>query len=53
MKKLLLRILILFCSAILIFSCSKKPLTPETALQSYLNNSDKSFKWEIQDKHKS
>lgn len=50
MKNIIYRILILFCSVSLIVSCSKKPLTPETALRSYLDNSDKSFKWEIQDK---
>jgi len=50
MKNISLRILILFCTVILIVSCSKKPITPETALRSYLDNSDKSFKWEIQDK---
>jgi PhoPQ-activated pathogenicity-related protein len=26
-----------------------EPITPETALQSYLNNSDDSFKWELKD----
>ena len=27
-------------------------LTPETALQAYLHNSDKSFRWEVQEKQK-
>ena len=29
----------------------KKPVTPETALQSYLNNDDKTFKWELKEKY--
>jgi len=51
MSKLLFRILV--PSLLLIAaSCAKKSVTPETALRSYMNNSDKSFKWEIQDKFK-
>jgi PhoPQ-activated pathogenicity-related protein len=45
-------VIFLFCSAAILFSCTRKPVTPETALQAYLHNSDKSFKWEIQDKSK-
>jgi PhoPQ-activated pathogenicity-related protein len=29
----------------------KEPVTPETALQSYLNNDDKTFKWELKEKY--
>ncbi|PIF05624.1 MAG: PhoPQ-activated pathogenicity-like protein PqaA type [Draconibacterium sp.] len=38
----------------LILSCQKKsePVTPENALQSYLNNGDNSFSWEVNDKVK-
>lgn len=52
MKKIIFKVLAL----VLVFSassCSRQPVTPETALQSYLHNSDKSFRWEVQDKQKS
>jgi PhoPQ-activated pathogenicity-related protein len=52
MRKLLFSILILFCSVSIVFSNPPKPVTPETALQAYLHNSDQSFKWEIQDQTK-
>lgn len=52
MKKLIVGILILFCSPVWVIAGSPKSITPETALQAYLNNSDKSFKWEVQDKMK-
>ncbi len=50
--KSLFRVSVLFFIVSLAFSCSKSPVTPETALQSYLHNSDQSFKWEVQDKSK-
>ncbi len=50
MKKILLGFLILFCSDAIVFA--GKPITPETALQAYLHNGDKSFKWEVLDKKK-
>ena len=34
-------------------SCSRQSVTPETALQAYLHNSDKSFRWEVQEMQKS
>lgn len=46
------RVLVLLFIVTIPFSCSQNPVTPETALQSYLHNSDKSFKWEVQDKTK-
>jgi PhoPQ-activated pathogenicity-related protein len=52
MRKVLIKNLAIVFSIAILSSCSQKPVTPETALQSYLNNSDKSFKWEIQDKSK-
>jgi len=52
MKKLLFIVLVIF-SVLTASSCSHDPVTPETALQTYLNNSDKSFHWEVQDKQKS
>jgi PhoPQ-activated pathogenicity-related protein len=52
MRKVFIRELALICSVIFLLSCSHNRLTPETALQEYLHNSDKSFKWEIQDKKK-
>ncbi|SHF22229.1 PhoPQ-activated pathogenicity-related protein [Mariniphaga anaerophila] len=36
----------------LLFSCAQpKEVTPETALESYIENSDKSFTWEQKDSH--
>ncbi len=52
MKKLALIFLVLFYSANIIWANPPKPITPETALQSYLHNGDKSFHWEVQDKMK-
>jgi len=52
MKKVLSLIILLFCSAAIASAAPKKPITPETALQAYLHNSDKSFTWEVQDKKK-
>lgn len=52
MKKIVYGILILLFAAALLHSCSKKPVTPETALQSYLNTKDTVFKWTIHDKFK-
>jgi PhoPQ-activated pathogenicity-related protein len=50
--KSLFRVSVLFFIVSIAFSCSKSPVTPETALQSYLHNSDQSFKWKVQDKSK-
>ena len=50
MKKISIGFLILFCSVT--FLLAAKPVTPATALQAYLHNSDKSFKWEVRDKNK-
>ena len=52
MKKVLSLIILLYFSAAIVLAAPKKPITPETALQAYLHNSDKSFKWEVQDKKK-
>ena len=52
MKKVLSLIILLYISAAIALAAPKKPITPETALQAYLQNSDKSFKWEVQDKKK-
>ena len=52
MKLLFLSILftfVLFQPEILL---AKKAVTPETALQAYLHNGDKSFKWELKDQLK-
>jgi len=50
MKKIFSLVLVLFCSVAIVFATPRKPVTPETALQAYLHNSDKSFKWDVQDK---
>ncbi len=52
MKKLFLEVMVIF-SAIAATSCSHEPVTPENALQAYLNNSDKTFRWEVQEKQRS
>jgi PhoPQ-activated pathogenicity-related protein len=53
MKKLAYSVLILLFAAALLPSCSKKPVTPDTALQAYLETKDTVFRWSIQDKFKS
>jgi PhoPQ-activated pathogenicity-related protein len=50
MKKAFIGIFGLFFAVAMVFAGPVKPVTPETALQAYLHNSDKSFKWELQDK---
>ncbi len=52
MKKILFKVLVI-CSVLTASSCSHDSVKPETALQAYLHNSDKSFHWEVQDKQKS
>ena len=52
MKKLLIILFVLFSSSVILLSAEGKKITPDNALQAYLNNSDKTFKWEIQDIHK-
>lgn len=51
MKKTTFRFLFLFVVMAVLAACSTKPqpITPENALQSYLDNGDQSFKWETQD----
>jgi len=54
MKKTSQQILILLFTTFLAVSCQNKTVpvvnvTPENALQSYLDNGDDSFKWEVQD----
>jgi len=50
MKSVLLGFSLLFCSVSFLFGGSRNIITPATALQAYLHNSDKSFKWEVLDK---
>lgn len=52
MKQVLLGVIVLVCSVTILLSPPGKPITPGTALHAYLHNSDKSFKWEVQDKFK-
>jgi PhoPQ-activated pathogenicity-related protein len=52
MKRSLLFLWTLLLSSAILNAVESKKITPDNALQSYLNNSDKSFKWEIQDMHK-
>jgi len=53
MKKLFILLFLLSSSATILLSAENKKVSPDNALQSYLNNKDKSFKWEIQDTRKS
>jgi len=58
MRKTSVGILILLVAATMMFACQKKRVEgfkiviPENALQSYLDNGDSSFKWEVQDSTK-
>ena len=52
MKKVLVGFLILCCSVLTVSAVSHEAITPETALQAYLHNADKSFKWEVIEKKK-
>jgi PhoPQ-activated pathogenicity-related protein len=52
MRLLLLSILFAFVFFQPGFSADNKKVTPETALQAYLHNGDKSFKWEVKEKLK-
>lgn len=52
MKKLFFGFLVLLCSVTVAFGTPHQPITPETAIQAYLHNADKSFKWEVTDKNK-
>ncbi len=49
MFKLLFSTLMLSVVSLLLFSCAPEPVTPETALQRYLANNDKTFAWELRD----
>jgi PhoPQ-activated pathogenicity-related protein len=51
MKKFLFKVVVIF-SVLTASSCSHAPLKPETALQAYLQNSDNSFHWEVQEMQK-
>jgi PhoPQ-activated pathogenicity-related protein len=52
MKKIFIIILALVASTFLVRAGEAKNITPDNALQSYLHNNDKSFKWQVEDKHK-
>lgn len=52
MKRIVFRAISISCTVAILLSCARKPVTSETALQAYLRNSDKTFKWEVQDKYK-
>jgi len=49
MKRKIAEVLLLICSIAFLISCKSKPLTPDTALQAYLENGDRTFKWEVRD----
>ena len=53
MRKTSIKILFFTVAMAFLFACQPKPevkkVTPENALQSYLDNGDSSFKWEVQD----
>lgn len=50
MRKLFTVLVVFFYTATLVNAV--KPITPGTALQSYLHNNDKSFSWEVKDQMK-
>lgn len=53
MRKRTIGVFILLFAVVVFSLCSRKPVTPETALQAYLRKSDTVFKWEVRDKFKS
>ncbi len=52
MKKIIFALLILCCTNFISSAAAPKAITPETALQAYLHNTDNSFKWEVKEKMK-
>ena len=50
MRKLVILFFALVCITNAALAQKNNSITPETALQAYLNNGDNSFKWEVQDK---
>lgn len=50
MRKLVILFFALVCITNVALAQKNNSVTPETALQAYLNNGDNSFKWEVQDK---
>lgn len=56
MKGLSIKLLTFSLAVVVLFGCQPKSeaekVTPENALQSYLNNGDNSFKWEVRDSTK-
>ncbi len=52
-NQLLNKIILVFISLITITSCTTEPVpvTPDTALQSYLHNDDESFSWVVKDSY--
>ena len=52
MNKIFASLFFVFFSVVIVFAGTNKPVTPENALQSYLQNGDKSFKWEVHEKLK-
>ena len=52
MKKFVLIFFVFIYSANIVFAGKNTPVTPNNALKAYLNNGDKSFKWEVQDQLK-
>lgn len=51
MKSTLNRLLVVCTALVIISVCvfAQNAITPETALKSYINNGDKTFKWEVKD----
>ena len=52
MNKIFASLFFVFFSVVIVFAGTNKPVTPENALQAYLQNGDKSFKWEVHEKLK-
>jgi PhoPQ-activated pathogenicity-related protein len=52
MKRSLLILFVLLSSSPIILSAGSKKVTPDNALQAYLHNSDKSFRWGVEDTYK-
>lgn len=49
-RRVLRTVSLLFAVSLLILNCSRK-VTPDNALESYINNRDNSYEWELYEKH--
>jgi hypothetical protein len=51
MNRIFVSFFFAFFAVAIVFAGNNQPITPETALQAYLNNGDQTFQWEINEKY--